>query len=168
MEFCLYHPRYAREMLELFYETVHRVNQRDYTLEQCDAWAPRDMDLDQWNQSFLGHVTILAKEDGHIVGFGDMDPKGYLDRLYVRWNGQGIGIGGSLWELLKKAVPAQTYTTNASITAKPFFLQKGFVVVKEQKVIRRGIELTNFYMQLEHTNGQGMSVGCEEERHGAD
>ena len=37
-------------------------------------------------------------------------------------------------------------TTHASITARPFFEQRGYRVVKEQQVERRGQMLTNYVM----------------------
>ena len=38
-------------------------------------------------------------------------------------------------------------TTHASITAKPFFLNRGYKVEKEQRVVRNGIYLTNYIME---------------------
>ncbi|MBT7088103.1 GNAT family N-acetyltransferase, partial [bacterium] len=37
--------------------------------------------------------------------------------------------------------------TEASITAKPFFEKRGFKVIKEQQVEKRGVKLTNFQME---------------------
>lgn len=42
---------------------------------------------------------------------------------------------------------AGTIVTHASITARPFFEKRGYRVVKEQQVERRGIRLTNFVMK---------------------
>jgi len=41
----------------------------------------------------------------------------------------------------------QAITTDASITAKPFFEKRGYVVQTEQNVECRGQYLTNFKMQ---------------------
>ena len=38
-------------------------------------------------------------------------------------------------------------TTHASITAKSFFLKRGYQVIKEQQVIRNGVVLTNYVME---------------------
>ena len=38
-------------------------------------------------------------------------------------------------------------TTHASITAKPFFLHRGYKLVNEQQVVRKGIYLTNYAME---------------------
>ena len=42
----------CRELAELFYNTVHGVNCRDYTKEQLDAWACGLVDMETWNRSF--------------------------------------------------------------------------------------------------------------------
>ena len=34
-----YHSDDCQANLSLFYETVHRINRRDYTQEQIEAWA---------------------------------------------------------------------------------------------------------------------------------
>ena len=64
------------ELADLFYQTVHSVNARDYTKEQLDVWATGTVDLQAWNQSFLEHITMIAVENGEIVGFGDIAPDG--------------------------------------------------------------------------------------------
>ena len=84
-----YRPADCRELADLFYDTVHTINARDYTEEQLDAWADGAMDLERWNQSFLGHYSIVARSGGVITGFGDIDKTGYLDRLYVHKDYQG-------------------------------------------------------------------------------
>ncbi len=44
MELRAYQPADLEEIYQLFYDTVHSVNRKDYGLEQLDAWAPRQMD----------------------------------------------------------------------------------------------------------------------------
>ena len=46
-----YKPSDCRRLMELFYDTVHSVNAGDYTAEQLDAWAPKNMDGEQWKLS---------------------------------------------------------------------------------------------------------------------
>ena len=137
----------CEEMAELFYQTVHHVNARDYTKEQLDVWATGKVDLKAWNQSFLEHETVVAVEQEEIVGFGDMDKSGYLDRLYVHKNHQREGIATAICDNLEQFIGKGKITTHASITAKPFFETRGFRVVRQQEVIRGGIALTNFVME---------------------
>lgn len=137
----------CEETAELFFQTVHAVNAKDYSKEQLDVWATGDMDLKQWDGSFCAHYAVVAVEDGKIVGFGDIDGNGYLDRLYVHKDFQRRGIATAICGELEGAVTADRIVTHSSITAKPFFEQRGFRTVKEQQVIRRGIALTNFVME---------------------
>ena len=134
-------------MAELFYQTVHSVNAQDYTREQLDAWATGEVDSQAWDKSFRAHRTIVATESGKIVGFGDMDETGYLDRLYVHKDYQGQGVASAICDELERFAAGKTITTHASITAKPFFLHRGYRVVRKQEVIRRGVVLTNFVME---------------------
>ena len=126
----------------LFYDTVHTVNARDYTPEQLDAWADGQVDLVAWDASFLAHTALVAEEKGIIVGFADLAEDGYLDRLYVHKDWQGRGVATALCDALSGAK-----LTHASLTARPFFEHRGWQVVKEQKVERRGVLLTNFVME---------------------
>ena len=138
-------------MAELFYQTVHTVNAKDYPKEQLDVWATGNVDLSKWNSLFTEHYTIIALEDDTIIGFGDIDETGYLDKLYVHKDFQRQGVASAICSELEQAVSSDTIITHASITAKPFFESRGYKNIKEQQVVRNGIYLTNFVME-KHTN----------------
>ena len=137
------------ELAELFYDTVHTVNAKDYTREQLDAWATGEINLEAWNESFQAHLTVVAEMDDQIVGFGDMDKTGYLDRLYVHKDYQRRGVATAICDALEQNTKAAEFITHASITARPFFEKRGYTVVREQQVERRGELLTNFVMRKE-------------------
>ena len=40
----------CKELADLFYNTVHIVNAKDYTKEQLDAWATGKVDLKKWKK----------------------------------------------------------------------------------------------------------------------
>lgn len=143
-----YQPADCKELTELFYNTVHTVNAKDYTKEQLNAWAAGQADLEKWNQSLQKHFAIVVTDNGVIVGFGDIDRTGYLDRLYVHADYQRKGIATMICEQLEQAVSGNI-TTHASITARPFFEKRGFKVIKEQKIEKHGVFLTNFVMEKE-------------------
>ena len=146
MEIRTYRPSDCRALAELFYHTVHTVNAKDYTKAQLDAWATGTVDLEQWNQSFEEHFTLVAVDHGAVAGFGDIDHTGYLDRLYVCSEHQRKGIATTICDRLEQAVQG-SIVVHASITAKPFFEKRGYQVIKEQQVERHGIFLTNFVMK---------------------
>ena len=135
------------QLAELFYGIVRTVNAGDYTSAQLDAWANGKVDLEKWDKSFLAHYTIICEKDDFIVGFGDIDKTGYLDRLYVHKDYQRQGIASAICDELEQWVNANKIVTHASITAKTFFEQRGYKVIKEQQVIRNGISLTNYVME---------------------
>ena len=135
------------ELAELFYDTVHTVNAKDYTQEQLDAWATGKVNLEAWNESFQAHHTVVAEMDGKIVGFGDMDETGYLDRLYVHKDYQRRGVAAAICDALEQRTKAAEFTTHASITARPFFEKRGYTARREQQVERGGVWLTNFVMK---------------------
>lgn len=147
MQLREYIPSDCAQLVELFYQTVHSVNAQDYTREQLDAWATGEVDSQAWDKSFRAHRTIVATESGKIVGFGDMDETGYLDRLYVHKDYQGQGIASAICDELERFAAGKTFTTHASITAKLFFQHRGYHVVRKQEVIRHGVALTDFVME---------------------
>lgn len=135
----------CKELTELFYNTVHTVNAKDYTREQLDVWATGQVDLTEWDQSFQEHFSFVAVDNGIIAGFGDIDQTGYLDRLYVHSGYQKKGVATAICDRLESVVQGNI-VTHASITAKPFFEKRGYRVVCEQRVERQGNFLTNFVM----------------------
>ena len=145
MQIRRYDPADLDEVAKLFYNTVHTVNAADYTPTQLDAWAPKAMDTSKWAVSLARNSAFVAVEDG-IIGFGDITADGYLDRLYVRADSIGKGVGKALCRRLESAVGGDI-TTHASITARPFFEKMGYFVVKKQQVERSGVLLTNFIMK---------------------
>lgn len=140
-----YQEKDCKELVDLFYQTVHTINAQDYTEEQVSAWATGNIDLLQWNSSLQEHYTLVAIEGDIITGFGDIDRNGYLDRLYVHKDYQRKRIASALCEALEDTAQGEI-VTHASITARPFFEKRGYVVVKEQQVERRGVMLTNYVM----------------------
>lgn len=142
-----YTPTDCEQLAKLFYSTVHSVNARDYSEEQLNAWATGKVDLCEWNRSFLKNKAVIAIEEDQIVGFGDITSSGYLDRLFVHQDYQGMGIASAICDELESSVTGRMITTHSSITARPFFQHRGYRIVKEQQVIRQGVPLTNYVMK---------------------
>ena len=142
-----YTPKDCKTLAELFFNTVHIINAKDYSEEQLNAWATEHIDLEKWNRSFLSHYTVVAEIDGTVVGFGDIDNTGYLDRLFVHANFQHQGIATAICDKLEQMSHAEKIVTHASITAKGFFKKRGYKVVTKQQVQRQEILLTNYVME---------------------
>lgn len=141
-----YQPADCKELTELFYNTVHTINAKDYTKEQLDVWATGHVDLEKWNQSLQEHYSVVAVENKIIVGFGDIDKTGYLDRLFVHANYQGKRIATAICNQLESYVQGDIIT-HTSTTARPFFKKRGYKVIIEQQVKRQGVILVNYVMK---------------------
>lgn len=102
------------------------------------------------NETDINSCISLFQEDDQIIGFADISYEGYLDRLYIHTNYQRKGIASALLKKLENEAikhKLTQITTEASITAKPFFLKKGFYIVKEQMVEIRDKKLRNYLME---------------------
>ena len=150
MNIRMYRSEDCKEIVELFYNTVHFVNKKDYDENQLDVWAPKEIDISSWDKSLLENYSVVVEEDNVIIGFGDLDETGYFDRLYVHKDYQGIGVATLIVNELEKYAQKnsiKTIITHGSITAKPFFEKRGYKIIKEQKVERKGQFLTNYVME---------------------
>lgn len=144
-----YQPGEAAALVRLFYGSVHGVCLGDYTQEQVNVWADGTADPLLWEQTFLRRQTLVARFGGEIVGFADREGD-YLDRLYVHKDHQRKGVARALCAALEQGAKAEgvtRMTVHASITARGFFEKRGWQVVKEQLVERKGVLLTNFVME---------------------
>ncbi|QDU26935.1 putative N-acetyltransferase YafP [Anatilimnocola aggregata] len=150
-----YEPADAAALLALFRETIRRVNCRDYCPAQIAAWSSEDLTLETWAKNFGGKRTFVAevadKAHGTIAGFGDLEPSGHLDRFFVSADHQGQGVG----RLILSAIVAQARQwncerifTEASITARPFFMHFGFRELRNQIVFFRGAAFLNYCLEL--------------------
>jgi len=153
----------AKFLSQIYYNTIHTVNAKDYTKNQLDAWAPWSsvQDYSGWQEKLEKIKPYVALIDDIIVGFSEFEPNGHIDCFYVHHEFQGSGVGSALiHEIEKEAVDKSISRVYAevSITAKPFFEAKGFHVVKQQAVTIRGVELINFIMEKRYQSLRLLSV----------
>ena len=134
-------------LAQIYYDTIHSVCAADYTKAQLDAWASGNVDLKVWDGYFLARHSFVAEMDGKIVGFADMDDTGYLGRLYVHKDHQGLGIGKALCQAVEAAVDVPRYTLHASITAKTFYERMGYRTVESRQMPRKDQYITIFVME---------------------
>ncbi len=142
----------AAAVYQLFYETVHSVNLKDYSLAEVEAWVPStEPDLHKWGQRFLQQETLIAEINGQIVGFGNLDEAGLnIDMVYTHKDFQAQGVASALVHSLERQVRkngGSSVTLAASITARPFFERRGYLPIRDNQVERRGVILRNFIMR---------------------
>lgn len=140
----------TKAIMKLFYDTIHEINICDYTQEQVNTWAPENMDYEVWHKRLQAKLPYIADNNGEIVGFAELEPDGHIDCFYCHSKYQRKGIGSKLLihiEDTAKLEGIKRLYTEASITAKPFFENKGFSVVREQQVELRGVWFQNYVME---------------------
>ena len=146
----LFQKQDSDQIARLFHDTVREVNIHDYSTAQVNAWAPDDLHIEEWSESCAEKFTYVAEEeDGEIIGFGQLEANGHIDCFFCHKDYQRCGVGTRLYRAIEaKALELriESLFVEASITARAFFKNRGFVVVKEQQVTIRGENFTNFAM----------------------
>jgi putative acetyltransferase len=136
---------------QIFYNTIHKVNCKDYTKEQLNAWAPESsLEQEGWAKKYYKIKPLIALLDTKIVGFAEFEENGHIDCFYVHHQFQGCGIGRALMDRIIQKAKSDSLSrvyAEVSITAKSFFEHYGFKVIKEQRKIIRKVELCNYLME---------------------
>jgi len=144
-----------KEMQEMYIETIQWTCKNDYNPLQINAWISGLNDTERWLKVIHEQFVLLAFIENIIVGYGTLKNGNYIDFFCVHKDFQRQGIADKIFnqlELEAKKENSKNITANVSITAKPFFIKKGFIIKAEQKNIRLGVELINYKMEKELKN----------------
>lgn len=138
------------EMQEMYIDTIKWTCKNDYSPLEIDAWVSGLNNVERWVKVIHSQFVLLAILEDKIVGYGTLKDGNYIDFLCVHKDSQRQGIADKVFnelELEAKKENSEIITADVSITAKPFFEKKGFVVKTKQKNIRLGVELINYKME---------------------
>ncbi|MEM8836690.1 MAG: GNAT family N-acetyltransferase [Pseudomonadota bacterium] len=142
----------AAALSEIFHASVHIIGSRYYNAQQVNAWSPHRVS----EEAFIARVSdgrsvyVAVNENDKLVGFIELEKDGHIDCFYCDPSVVGTGVGSALYDHLEKAARAQgldRLDVAASEAAKPFFLGKGFHLVRRQTVERNGVPLHNYLME---------------------
>lgn len=150
MEIQAYSADNAREIADLFHQSVHSIAPSLYSSEQKEAWAPSPVDYERWAERLTVTKPFIAVIEGRVAGFIELDADGHIDCTYTHPNFQGRGVASSLHEYLVAEASAKHIKRlylEASLVAKSFFEHRGFSIVKKNEVQRNGVTLINFSME---------------------
>lgn len=135
------------KITNLFRNTINSVNSKHYSPQEIKAWSDGADNIDNWRLRIDTHHFTLAEINAQLAGMMSITSSGYLDVIYVHEDYQGKGIASSLLNKAEQYALAQGHaqiTSDVSITAKPFFLHKGFEIIRPQLVLCRGVVLRNY------------------------
>ncbi len=145
-----YRPTDIEAIYQLFYHSVHEVARKDYSPQQLAAWGKPERNTQRWDEGLLLQKVWVAETDGEISGFISLKPEdGYVDFLFVHHLHQGKGIASLLLQALEaeaRLLDIPQLTTDSSLTARPFFLSKGFYLQEENIKTVNGVEFLNSRM----------------------
>lgn len=142
-------PLDTQRLIDLFRQTVHTVGRSKYTQEQLNAWAPESIDVKRWTIRFESTFTLVAERGDQILGFINLESKGCVDMLYVNASIQNQGVASALYAALESEAKnrgLKMVYSDVSLTARHFFLSKGFVVQKEYIKEVSGVRFLNAMM----------------------
>jgi putative acetyltransferase len=138
MKIRLFEPNDLNTIIDLFIETVHEVNQRDYSSAHVNAWAPKDKNhYSNWADMLTANTTLVVNLNQKIVGFGTLTHEGVIHLLYIHKEYLRQGIAAMLLQALEQAgkdANLSSLSVNANITSKPFFIKKGYSLITEHYV----------------------------------
>jgi putative acetyltransferase len=141
----------AQDLAQIYYNTIHQVNAKDYSKIQLDAWAPENSgQAEYWVKKLEKTNPLVAISNGTIVGFAEFEPNGHIDCFYCHHQWVGIGVGTALMNAIHEIARDQKIAkifVEVSITALPFFEKQGFKILEKQTVFIKDIGLINFKME---------------------
>src|SRR5262245_25695914 len=106
--------------------------------------------MGQWSERLAQKNPFVAVIDGEIVGMAEIERDGFIDYFYVHPKWQAKGIGKALLARLEAeaaALGVKLIFADVSVTAKSFFLSRGFCVMESRSNVILGHPAPNFRMQ---------------------
>lgn len=143
-------PQDLDATIETFRRSVLELAAGDYSPEELQAWAPEEADYGAWERRMEGSRGWIFEINGKLGGFITTDAPGHIDLLYVHPQYNRMGVASALLELLVADAGSRGITalaTEASRTARPFFEQMGFSVLRAERAERDGVAIERFVME---------------------
>jgi putative acetyltransferase len=144
---CICNDSDIAAVAAVFTASVHELGASHYDATQRNAWAARFADVKAWSARLSGLRTLLAIEKNEIVGFISYEPNGHIEFLYTAPGVERQGVASALYREVEKELPGVSLFTEASLVAKPFFMQHSFTVVEEQEALLDGVMLRRYAMR---------------------
>lgn len=140
------------QIIEVFKSAVLCVCCADYNKAQLMAWVEKADDA-RWSELWQSDLLFMVAttDAGQVIGFTSVSPSGYIHSLFVDADNQRKGVASALMDAVFRYADVhqlQRLTADVSITAQPFFLDRGFEVDKQQEVELNGVSLTNYQMSV--------------------
>ena len=150
MQIRRYKRREEGEIWRVYFAATRVSVARDYHAELIERWAPENQDMDAWAERLAEKNPFVAVVEGQIVGMAEIEGDGFIDYFYVHPDWQRRGIGKALLTRLEEEAEklgVKRMYADASVTAKEFFLARGFRIVEAKENVILGHPAPNFRME---------------------
>lgn len=137
-----YLPADGSRCAAIFRESIAELASEDYSQAQCEAWAERGDDEAAFAKGLSGLLTLVAIQDGEVIGFASLEGGSHIEMLFVDPGYARRGVATDLLEALTKLARARgatELTSDVSDTAKPLFDRLGFQSLK-RNLVNKGEE----------------------------
>lgn len=145
-----YVPADLSALRELFAQSIEELTQDDYDEDQRIAWISAAEDAAAFGKRLAGMVTLVVQIDGDYAGFASLKDNSVIDMLFVHPYFTSQGVGSTLADALERIAAARGSTAisvDASETAEPFFVDRGYVAVQRNSLPLEDQWLTNTTMR---------------------
>lgn len=100
----------AHDLAQIYYNTIHQVNAKDYSKIQLDAQAPESSGKPEyWVKKLEKTNPLVAISNGTIVGFAEFELNGHIDCFYCHHEWVGIGVGTALMNAIYEIARDQNW-----------------------------------------------------------
>ena len=142
----------AREITDLFHDSIHSIAKSQYSANQLEAWCPTPPDYAHWQNRLdivKPFVAVSEAQNGTIAGFIELVQPDEIDCLYVHPLFARQGVAKQLYihlEQRARQLQMKQLQVEASLLARPLFEQVGFSEIRRNEIPRNGEVLVNFSM----------------------
>lgn len=134
----------AGHLAEIFSLAVQETCAKDYSEEEREAWLS-SLDKGKLSVRLKSSFSLVAFLGDRPIAFGNIEEGGHLDMLYAHPDYQGLGAASMISVVLEAHAGGHVHA-ESSLTAKGFFLKRGYSVLEEEAVLRNGVSLRRFRM----------------------
>ena len=150
MEIRRYKPGEEDAIWKVYFTATHESVARDYHPDLIARWAPQDRNMNEWAEQLAHKKPFVAVMDQQIVGMAEIEGDGFIDYFYVHPKWQSYGIGKALLATLESEAAkagVRRIFADVSVTAKTFFLSRGFTITEAKSNVILGHPAPNFRME---------------------
>lgn len=83
MQIRRYTPGDTEVLWQLVFNTVHKINSRDYTPEKVNAWIPKEMDKSWWVNEFSDKLPFILYDENYVYGYADVQRNGNINHFFI-------------------------------------------------------------------------------------